>query len=329
MIKKCSVVITILMILVLVIDTKTALNGVSEGIDLCIKSVIPALFPMSFLINYISKDITKIQSSFLSKICKKCGIPIGLEPLFLLSLICGYPVGSQMIMSLYKDDVIDRKSAHRLMGIFNTAGPAFIFGLSPSLFSCPYTAWIIWLIQVASSVLVAIILPSNTITVSHQNNYKRHTPSNILNTSMRSISLVCGWVVLFRVFTAYLKNKILFRFSPNVYVPLLGVIELTNGALELVRIPNEAMRFLIFGVLLSFGGICVWMQILSTVRGLGAGMFYIGKLLHIVLCGFFSLVLQLLIYNSTKILFSLISTVALFVIIVVITISVRKKYVAI
>ena len=54
MLKTCAGALTVFMIIALIVQPKIASQGAYEGIEMCIKSVVPALFPMSFLIGCVS-----------------------------------------------------------------------------------------------------------------------------------------------------------------------------------------------------------------------------------------------------------------------------------
>jgi hypothetical protein len=102
--------------IVLILDTKTVLSGARDGITLCAYTVIPSLFPFflfSVLLNHIllSGDLR-----FLHPLGKLTGIPTGAEPLLLIGLIGGYPVGAQCISDAYRNKCISRTDAHRMLG---------------------------------------------------------------------------------------------------------------------------------------------------------------------------------------------------------------------
>ena len=304
MLKTSASILAVFMIIALITKPEIASQGAYEGIEMCLKSVVPALFPMSFLIGYVSDRIIGMKSKFLRLISKACKIPAGGESIFILSLICGYPIGAQMIASLYKNGSLDYKSSCRLMGFCNNAGPAFLFGIASTVFRTSFVAWFIWTIQIASSILVGVILPCNETAICHPSKAIRKSPSSILRKSLQSISMVCGWVIIFRVFATYIKHFLSNKLPPLLYISLLGVLEMTNGSLELQHVANEAYRLVAFNVFLSFGGLCVWMQILSATNMLGSRMFYVGKLLHTAISTILVLLLQLIIYSNGVSMFS-------------------------
>ena len=76
------------------------------------------------------------------------------------------------------------------------------------------------------------------------------------------------------------------------------IFELSNGCLSLTGIPNESVQFVLFCAFLSFGGICVWMQILSAAENVISSVFYFGKLLQTILSTVLSLLVQRLLFPN-------------------------------
>ena len=61
---------------------------------------------------------------------------------------------------------------------------------------------------------------------------------------------------------------------------LSGLLELTNGCLQLEAVENPDFRFLLAAVMLNCGGICVFLQTASVARGLNLKYYLLGKLLQ-------------------------------------------------
>ena len=138
--------------LFLVMNGKTAMHYAGEGINLCVQSVIPSLFPFIFLSNALIAKLNEIHLPAAQSLCKMLHIPVGGELLLLLGYIGGYPIGAQNIYESYNNGFITIKCAKRMLIFCNNAGPAFIFGIVATQFESPVYSWIIWSILILSSV---------------------------------------------------------------------------------------------------------------------------------------------------------------------------------
>ncbi len=284
----------------LILDVKTVLQGAAEGVDICIYTIIPSLFPFFVLSIIINSSLAESNFRFLKPIGKLCGIPTGCEYLLLLGLVGGYPVGAQSIAQAYENRQLRKDDALRMLGFCNNAGPAFLFGMAGSLFSRAYIPWILWLIQIISALLTGILLP-------RKNQYSGRSARNLtitlpqaLERSLRILGSICGWVILFKVVITILNRWILWFFPPYLQIFIAGLLELSNGCYALSSIASEPVRFLLSSVFLSFGGICVGMQTRSITNKLGVGMYFPGKILQTILVASLSYFAQLLIFPHTE-----------------------------
>ncbi len=268
--------------LLLILDTKTALKGAIEGIELCLRSVIPSLLPFFVLSNLLLGAMDPKSGKSLRKIAGSVGIPAGEEVLLIVAFLGGYPVGAQAAAQLYRDGKISGITAQRLTAFCSNAGPSFIFGIVAGEFTAKEIPWALWLIQILSALSVAVCLPAVKNTQTGQRTKSSVNLSAALNQSIRALVSVCSWVMLFRVILAYLHG--LMRSAPNwIRVTLTGVLELTNGCCMLNSVANEKIRFVIAAAILSFGGFCIILQTASVIQPLKIHMYLKGKALQCVI----------------------------------------------
>lgn len=287
----------------LILDAKTALSGAQEGLDLCIRAVIPSLFPFFVVSVILTGSLSGRHIPFLRPLCKLCGIPKGADSILLLGFLGGYPVGAQTVAAAYKQGTITRAAASRMMGFCSNAGPAFLFGMIAPLFSKPSTAWILWLIHIVSALLVGIILPDKQHSTTKLSPPKPVSVTQALTRSLEIMANVCGWVIFCRVILAILNRWIIWVFPAQLQVLMNGLIELSNGCFALRSLPDEAARFMISAAILAFGGMCVGLQTVSVAGTLGTGMYFPGKVLQCLISTMLAAVVQLYIFpisNSVR-----------------------------
>ena len=301
MARKRSVITAVLSavgMIVLILDSKTAITGAAEGIDICIRTVVPSLFPFFILSSVLTSTLAGAKISVLRPIGRLCGIPYGAEYLLMTGFIGGYPVGAQAVTEAYKAGAISKNDAQRMLGFCNNAGPAFIFGIAGPLFTSKLAALLLWLIHIISAVFAAMILPAkSTGHCTIEDRPKISFPS-ILTNSLRIMASVCGWVITFRILIAFLNRWLLWLLPDPLNLFVIGILELANGCYSLFETQSEIIRFVISSVILGFGGICVGMQTISVTGDLGPGCYFPGKLLQTLFSAILSVATALCMFSK-------------------------------
>lgn len=265
--------------LVLILDGKTASQGAYDGIVLCIKTVIPSLFPFFVLSSLITGTSAGTRIRLLYPLARVFRLPTGMESLLVPAFLGGYPVGAQTVSQVWRSGQIPKEEAERLLGFCNNAGPSFLFGMASVMFPQWWMAWLLWLIHIAAAVVTARLIPeiqSHTVTVSQS----VISLPNALHTAMMAMASVCGWVVFFRVLIAFLDRWILWLLPKHLQVIIIGVMEMSNGCMSLSNISDVGICFIICSGMLSFGGLCVMMQVASAAQGLSLKWFFTGKIIQ-------------------------------------------------
>lgn len=266
--------------LVLILDGKTALSGASEGVMLCLHTLIPSLFPFFVLSILLTGALSGQTVSILRFAAKLCKIPAGAESLLAIGLLGGYPVGAQNVALMHQTGKLSDEDAARMIAFCNNAGPAFIFGILSSMFSNPIVLWLLWGIHIISAIAVGIVLPGGPGSGPTQPLKRQIRLTDALEMSVRVMAPVCGWVVLMRMMLAYLDRWFLWLLPQPVQIAVCGILELSNGCIRLAQLPDEHLRFLLAAALLSLGGICVSLQTISVTDGISKRYYFPGKILQ-------------------------------------------------
>ena len=179
------------------------------------------------------------------------------------------------------------------MGFCSNAGSAFIFGVTGTLFPSPIVPWILWAIHIISALLTGVILPRSQCAQAGSTDRKEITILQAFRQSLTVTASVCGWVILFKVVLSILFHTLHLQ-NGFAKVILSGLFELTGGCIALNEISSLPLRFLLVSALLSFGGICVFMQTASVTAQCGTGLYLHGKLIQVLISTMLSLTLVLL-----------------------------------
>lgn len=265
---------------ILILDSQTALMGAAEGIELCLKSVIPSLLPFFALSIVLTDNIMGNPLPFLRPVGRLCGIPSGAEFLLGVGFLGGYPVGAQCVAQAYRAGSVDQHQAERLLMFCSNAGPAFLFGMAATGFSRPMMPWLLWGSIILGAVYVSVVFPATKQVPIQPDTREKLGLQQAMPAALRAMAGVCGWIILFKVVTAYLSRWFLWLLPVPGQVLVSGLLEIANGCLRLREIPNEGLRLLVGGFLLAFGGICVTMQTAGVIGELKLFFYLKGKLIQ-------------------------------------------------
>lgn len=263
--------------LILILDGKTALAGAAEGIDLCVRVVIPTLFPFFFLTPVL---VGNLSPGCLRPFGHWMGLPAGTEGILIPAFLGGYPTGAQAVGRAWQEGNLTKAEAERALHFCSNAGPSFLFGMIAPQFSTPLAPWILWGIHIVSALLVSRTIPKADTNRRASLTLPSVSIQNALSGAVKTMGLVCGWVVLFRIVIVFLNRWVFWLLPSEIRVIFCGVLELSNGCCMLTAISNEQIRFLIASVLLSLGGCCVAMQTSAVIPGLSILPYLKGKLMQ-------------------------------------------------
>lgn len=267
-------------LLALIFDSNLALKGARLGMELCIRTVIPSLFPFFVMSMLLTKSLSEHAVSQVKVITGLLGIPEGASSVWITAVLGGYPVGAKCVSDFYQRHQISRGDAQRLLAFCSNAGPSFLFGMVSCFFPERKMIWQLWMIHLFSAVLTAMAITAKKPDQHAQRSEAESQETSIILSAAKAMGLVCCWVILFRTVIAFLDAWFLWIFPSWLQVLLIGILELTNGCCQLMLVTNVELRFVLCACMLSFGGICVLFQTASVTRGLSLGYYINGKLMQ-------------------------------------------------
>lgn len=311
----CRVCFASAIMAALMFNANIAASGAAAGVDLCLKVIIPSLFPFFVVTTYLNHCLLGIRIPGIRSVARLLRIPDGGESLLVLGLIGGYPVGAQLIADAYRSGQLNKRTAQILLGYCSNAGPAFIFGITGSLFSSTWISFGLWGIHILSALLTGFLLPRPCKEMQYTPSTVTITFPTAMDRSIRICATVCGWIVLFKILLSYLKIWLAPIASNHAMITISGVMELSNGCIQLSQISTHSSRFLLCSVFLSFGGLCVLLQTVSVTSGLGLGLYIPGKLMQTSLSILVSMVFCVLCFHEFTVAWLTVSCACIVVII--------------
>ena len=320
----------LIFIICLVIFSNNNLVATKNGILLWANNIVPSLLPFfiaSELLSYtdIIKKIGKILEPIMKPIFNIPGIG---SFALIMGIISGYPTGAKIVSDLKENNLCSTEEAERMIAFTNNSGPLFILStVGISMFGNSTIGFLLLTTHILSCISVGFIFRfwKNNISTTH--NYKNHkintTSENIsfsnlgeylsksILSSIKTILIIGGFVVLFSVILSILKSsKIIYIFSYCIF-PILeflnidnfnfaigfssGIIEVTNGLIQITSIncKNISTNIILSSFLLGFGGFSVLLQVYSIISksGISIKPYIIGKIFHGILASLYTFIL--------------------------------------
>lgn len=258
-----------LLTLYCLIETSAVQDAVYDSLMRCLNIVIPSLYGMM------------IMSVFLSK-CGFFGMFSGIIPIFIVSQFAGYPVGAKLLCSEYEKGRLSRRQAEIYSGVCFGAGPAFIFGCISSQLYGNNSAGLTILISVVLSNLILFIISSffSVRENVEQSKNKIEISLEMITDSIlsggRAMADICFMISAFAIISSSIKhigavNRIASWISEFSDISSQRICGIFDAFLDVTNISGvEHGDYLILPVisgLVSFGGICVLMQINAVTKG--------------------------------------------------------------
>lgn len=243
--------------------------GAYNGITLCIKSLIPSLFPFMIVSSVF------VQSGVSEKICAVFEVPSRIlfkQPpisfsVILLSQVGGFPVGAALIKRLFETGKLSALQAKHLMLFCINPGPGFVIGyVGCSLFHSKEIGLIIYASVVFSSLLIGFLSSLIIKNEPEQNLFQKETETNInaalivncVKKSAAAMGVICAWVILFSAVCSLIDE---FDTTPDLKAFAYAFLEVTNACKKIsTRYPVS----LVAGAI-GWSGACIHFQVMDTV----------------------------------------------------------------
>ena len=267
-------VITVAAAVFLITVPKVATGAVGAAVSDCLEVIVPSLFAFSVLAAYLQRSglyrvALKPLTLPLSKLLR---IDEELCAVFVLANIGGYPVGASLLAELVRRGALSEKNASRMLCCCFGSGPSFIVGIAGTrVFGSTAAGLALFAVCFISSLAMAFIVRTGG-EIEFKGTGARYDLSSgafisSVMTGAKVMFTVCAMIVGFSVISAMLGyigvNSLFERLfgllgtgenSGRIFAAILEVSRLksivpANGA------------FPICAALLSFGGVCVIMQV--------------------------------------------------------------------
>ena len=244
-----------------------------EGLALCVRSVIPSLFPFMVVTSLLlSLGLGELAAPWLAGLMEPLfRVPGAGSAALLLGLIGGYPTGAQTAAELYRGGLATRAEAERLLAFCNNSNPVFLISvLGAGVFGSVRAGVWLWLIHVLSALLTWLVFRGGGKSASRQGLTRRppfravgfaEAFTGAVRSSLAGILSVCAFVVFF-----YVLAHPLTAMGGRLGAVLVAVLELFSLTPLLTA---DAFGFLLAAAAAGWGGLSVLCQTLAVLEGSG------------------------------------------------------------
>ncbi len=241
-------------------------QGISDGIDLSLGTLIPTLFP--FMI--ISTLMTKLRlfdriPNFLKRLTE---IVFSLDGkclgTIILSMIGGLPIGCKTASDLYESGEISRSQARRMMLFCYCTGPAFtISSVGLYMLGSEEAGILIYASLILSAVTVGVLsrffedddnLYHPTKTCEEKDVFSVNLVRSVSSGSSAMLN-ICAWVIIFSCIIRLIE---ILPIDNSASFFLSCILEVTNGA----YLASGNISLPLMAGIIGFGGLCGHCQVM-------------------------------------------------------------------
>ncbi len=233
-----------------------AIEAMTQGMRLCVSTVIPALFPfMVFSELFIASGAAQAMGKYLAApLSKLFDISREGAAALLLGFLCGFPIGSKSAVSLYERGRISRGELEHILTFCNNPSSAFLISaVGVSLFGSRQLGVLLCASHIISAFAVGLVSRAYFSEKKKEREYsavqkgtgdKRESFTAALtgavSNSAGSMLLICAFVVFFSAVVGYLRFFAARGNMPEWAMALtFGFFEMTGGVSAAAELPLE------------------------------------------------------------------------------------------
>lgn len=296
--------LTVLYMVLLVVFVRDIGEAVLKSVKVCAEVMIPSLYAFMAVSGFVvSSNLYVVLSRPFEAVSRYIfRIPAEYFSVFLIGSIGGYPVGARLLSELYSEGKIEKDTAEQMLSYCYLAGPAFICGIAGvRLFGSVKAGMTIFAAIISANIIIAVISglkrkipPKSSFGAKLDLSFEKLI--NSVYGGAKGMFSICVIIVFFSTIICILEKSGIISFAAGTLSEASGmsladasaavksVIEISNLS---SLTPGNYSLIPLTASLLSFGGLCVLMQVNGFVAGkLSAKRFYFFRILAIIISYF-------------------------------------------
>ena len=240
-------------------------NSVRTSLEIWWNTLIPGMLVPMILIRFI--HARQGFANLYSKIFNRCfAMTNNAFAYFMCAILLGFPSGSLFLDDACTHRLLNPQGAKRLLLCCCFPTPGFVILSLGALYHDASIGWRLYLIQLLSGCLLLLCTRFTPVEASKSS---AAVPSffdalsNAIVQSAKAMLMIGMYLLLFLAILSILQILL----PTRLQIPLQLVSEFSSGILSASQLPISLQAKLILtSALLSFGGFCVHMQILSSLH---------------------------------------------------------------
>ena len=287
-------------IFIILINSYQIMESIRFSFSLCINNLFPSLIPFmllsNLLINYnfiddLSDMLKNITTKFF-KVNKNCSFAL------VMSILSGTPSNAKYLKDLKDSNLINNVDIDKCLNFCHFTNPIFIIGtIGYGFLNNKKLGLIILISHYISSFTIGLFnkknkdIKINDIRIKKSKNNFISILKDSINSTIDTLFLILGIITTCIIITTIINN--IFNIDNN-YKFLFGIVEITQGLkyLSLSNL-NIDIKTIISSFLISFGGICIHMQVFSILNNKKIRYlpYFISRIIHGVLSSIITYIL--------------------------------------
>lgn len=291
---KKFIMFTLIIISILVlINSNIVINSIIYSTKIFNNKIFPSLFPFfilsELLINYGFIEFSSILFKPLMKLFK---INSNCSFIFVMSMISGFPSSAKYTKDLYDKKYINSLEATKVLTFTHFSNPLFILGFISLILNKKIGLYIL-IIHYLTNIIIGLIfrkIIKTDINTNNKINNNYQSFSNVLSNSIingfKTLFLILGTMIVFLTITNLINKYI--GLNPLLKGIFNGTLEMTGGINTISNLNiSLKLKSTLIGMILSFGGISVHMQIKSIISNTDIKYYpyLVARILHSALTG--------------------------------------------
>ena len=262
--------------LVLLLEPAVIGEAVRYSVNICLEVMVPSLFAFTVLAVYLQESglYRVMLKPFTLPLSKLMGLEEELCAVYLLSNIGGYPVGAKLLTRFVESGRLSQNDASRMLCFCYGSGPSFIISIvGLRVFDSAAAGIVIFAACFLSSFVIGIIVSrcGKHIQLSPDDTAFDLSSACFVTSVMsaaRVMFTVCIMIVCFSAITSIVEITGVISLAETLF-SLIGANENAANILPILMeisciqrlIPSNSLTAALSATMLSFGGVCVIMQI--------------------------------------------------------------------
>lgn len=260
--KNLLVVFVLLSIIIILIKYSSAsISGAINGMLICGNRIIPSLFP------FIAVSVFLYNGNYLENLLKNFKRRQQII-IFLISNLGGYPVGAKLISEAYISKKICKSDAENMLCYCVNVGPAFsITIVGTIMFNSTKLGVLLYIASIVSALELLFIFGRNSEFLNTDNKIISLSDNFVNSVAKASSAMItiCSFIILFSASVSIVKSHVTSAIIKRIIISLL----------EITTAISENNNIFIIAFLMGFGGISIFMQIMSLSRDYTPNVFKI------------------------------------------------------